>query len=297
GDVATAAAIHRLQHGRIERLRARAAGQLPGNAQPPRLEQAAELEDPVALDDRREIVEVDVLGAVLAYKLGDLVDHTRRRASGVAGGPHLRTRTERAAVRTAAGGEQRHGATAIDAEAEAPVEIALDRGQVPTRCGNVVDVANARPRRGAGRAIVGAEDDAGQVGQRPAADACLDQLDRGLLAFAEGAGHQRRSVVQALLGYRRRVFAAAYDGHAGEARGDRSDQRADDRPLVREQTRDAHPLRIGSNAGDDLGNRQPVDDDVRTIPGMHGSQRFADPVDDLHLVARRAQAAGEIGQR
>src|SRR4029079_15867330 len=83
GDVSAPRAVHRPQHRLVERLGARATGELPRDVQLPPFDLRTEGGDPVRLHDRGEIVEVEARGTVATDVVLDLVDDAPRIAGAI----------------------------------------------------------------------------------------------------------------------------------------------------------------------------------------------------------------------
>src|SRR5262249_8467136 len=99
----------------------------------------------------------------------------------------------------------------------------LDRSKVPTRRGNVVDVAEAAAPRGTPESVGGPEDDPCHRVERRTGDERFEQLDHRLLALTQRAGAQRRGIFETELRHGGGVLAAAHDRYGGEAGRDGRD--------------------------------------------------------------------------
>ena len=145
-EVRAAGAHEEREHFRVERLGTCTAWDLPRDVQLLVEEPVRELDHPLLLDDRREVLEVEVRGAVGRDVVLDLRYDVGRRARHVARRPHRRARAERALVGAAARRVHRHAATAVDARTVVAAEVVLERDQVPRRPGEAVDVPHANLR-------------------------------------------------------------------------------------------------------------------------------------------------------
>jgi hypothetical protein len=315
-------AIDELRDFLVDHLAARPRRELPGDLQLAIDELAREREDPLALQDRGEVLEREVRRAVLLDVMLDLVGDVLGIAGVPARRPHARRRAVGALVRAAAGREDRDGAPVVDAEDQLLLVVLQDVEEVPRRPRDVVhgaraiatriahDLAGARIlRRGQieqpdsrirararlradGRGDLATPDDARDVGVVLAAFRDRgEELHRGLLALADRAEVDRR-FLHRVLGQPGEVLASADDLHVRVIASQHVDHLADDRPRERPHVRDADRLRVGLDARGDLLRAQAHAEEP---PGLHDLiRRFGNGIDDADLVARSLEHGRDV---